>query len=237
MQRGQRGGGEQQPGAERDEPASLVPGRVRAPADAEGEPAVHGGVADGRDEQADRVGQLRGHDAAQRDIENQVGERARHADHDEPDQLPGQVAGGCGGGGGRGAAEPRHLDRAAGQPPGHPGDAAQVGQGSGEDVDPRVAVVDPVHRDFVDAQPGPFGQNEQFGVEKPAGVPRQGKQQPGLVRTDRLEAALRVGEVRAEGGVQQHVVAAGDDLAARAADHPRAARQPGSDGQVTVPGQ
>jgi len=235
VQRGQGGRGEQQPGAESDEPAGLMAGRVGAPADAEGEPAVDGGIADGRDEQAHRVGQLRGHDAAQPEVEKQVGERARHADQDEPEQLPGQVPGWRLGG--QRVAELRHPYRAAAEPPGQPRDTAQVSERGGEDVDARVAVVDPVHGDFVDAQPCSFGQNEQFCVEKPPGVLRQRQEQPGPVRADGLEATLRVGEARAERGVQQHVVAAGDDLAARAADHPRAASQPGPDGEVAVPGQ
>jgi len=37
--------------------------------------------------------------------------------------------------------------------------------------------------------------------------------------------------------MQQQVVAAGDDLALRAADHPRTWRQPGPDRHVAVPGQ
>ena len=141
------------------------------------------------------------------------------------------------GAGRRRAPQPRHAQGAAGQAPAHPGDAAQVGQGGRDHLDARVGVVDPVHRDLVDAQPGPLGQHQQLGVEEPAGVPGQRQQQPRLVGPDRLEAALRVGEARAQGGVQQHVVAPGDQLAARPADHPGAAGQPGADGQVAVPGQ
>jgi hypothetical protein len=89
----------------------------------------------------------------------------------------------------------------------------------------------------VDAQPGVLGQDQQLGVEEPARVAGQRQQRPGPGPADRLEAALGVGEPRPEHGVQQQVVAAGQDLPARAADHPGAVRQPGPDGHVAVPGQ
>ena len=133
-----------------------------------------------------------------------------------------------------GVAQHRDADGAAGQPGAQADDAAQVGQGGGDDVDPGVGVVDPVHRHLVDAQPGPLGQHQQLGVEEPAGVGGQRQQLPGRAGADGLEAALGVGEPGAERGVQEQVVAAGDDLAARAADHPRAARQPGADGHVRM---
>src|SRR6202042_2993645 len=47
-----------------------------------------------------------------------------------------------------------------------------------------------------------------------------GEQLAGLVPADGLEAALGVREARAERGAQQQVVAPGDHLAARPADHP-----------------
>ena len=95
----------------------------------------------------------------------------------------------------------------------------------------------PVHRDLVDAQPGAFGQHEQFGVEEPAGVLGERKQRPRLVAPDGLEAALRVREARAHQSSQQHVVASRDELPLRPADDPRSPGEPGSDGQVAVPGQ
>ena len=55
-------------------------------------------------------------------------------------------------------------------------------------------VVGPVHRDLVDAQPGPLGEHEQLGVEEPAPVLHKRQQLPRLVGADRLEPALRVGE-------------------------------------------
>ena len=53
----------------------------------------------------------------------------------------------------------------------------QVGDRGGDDVDPAVRVVDPVHRHLVDAQPGALGEHQQLGVEEPAGVLDQ-RQQP-----------------------------------------------------------
>ena len=134
-------------------------------------------------------------------------------------------------------AQRRDPDRAAGQPGAEPHDPAHIAQGRGDHVDPGVGVVDPVHRDLVNAQPGPLRQHEQFGVEEPARVRSERQQGPGRVRADRLEPALRVGEARAEGSVEQQVVAAGNDLAFRAADHPGAPGQPGPDRDVAVPGQ
>ena len=135
------------------------------------------------------------------------------------------------------AAQHGNTERAAGQSGAKPYDPAQIAQGGGHHVDPGVGVVDPVHRDLVDAQPGPLRQHEQFRVEEPARVRGERQQRLGRVRADRLEPALRVGEARAEGRVEQQVVAAGNDLALRAADHPGAPRQPGPDRDVAVPGQ
>ena len=52
----------------------------------------------------------------------------------------------------------------------HSGDALEVGGGGGDDVDPAVGVVDPVHGHFVNAQPAAFGQHQKLGVEEPSGV-------------------------------------------------------------------
>ena len=89
----------------------------------------------------------------------------------------------------------------------------------------------------MDAQPGAFGQHEQFGVEKPAGVLGERQQCSRLVAPDGLEAALRVREARPHKGPQQHVVASRDELPLRPADDPRSPGEPGTDGQVAVPGQ
>ena len=134
-------------------------------------------------------------------------------------------------------AQRGHLDRAAHQPAAQPRDAVQVRQGGGHDVDPGVGVVDPVHRDLVDAQASPFGQHEQLGVEEPAGVLGERQQRPRLVVPDRLETALRVGEFGAERGAQQQVVTPRDHLAPGSPDHPRTVREPGPDGDVAVPGK
>ena len=129
------------------------------------------------------------------------------------------------------------LDGPARETDAEPGHTAQVGQGRGDDVDPRVEVVDPVHRDLVDAQPGAFGQHQQLGVEEPAGVLGERQQHPRLVTPDRLESALRVREARPHEGPQQHVVASRDELPLGPADDPRSPGEPGADGQVAMPGQ
>ena len=95
-------------------------------------------------------------------------------------------------------------------------------------------VVDPVHRHLVDPQPGAFGEDQQFGVEEPAGVCDVREQPVCDVGADRLETALRVGESGGERGFEDQVVAARDDLALGAAHHPGAAAQPGADGEVGV---
>ena len=63
-----------------------------------------------------------------------------------------------------------------------------------------------------------------------------GSSRCGDVGADRLEAALRVGEAGRQRAAQQQVVAAGDELPLRPADHPGAAAEPGADRQVGVPG-
>ena len=235
VQPGQRARGEREAGREGEQALELVPGRVRAPADAEGQPPVGGGVGHGRDEQAERVGGQGRHDVAQQQVQDDVGQRAGHADDAEPGDLPAQLAPSAGRAGLDGRlAQRRHLDGAAHEPAAQARDAAQVGEGRGRDVDPGVGVVDPVHRDLVDTQARPLAQYQQLGVEEPAGVLGQREQDLGLVPADRLEAALGVGELRAERGPQQQVVAARDDLPAGPADHPGAVREPGADRDVAV---
>ena len=58
-----------------------------AAADAEGQPAVGRGVGDRGDQQGDQVGRLGAGDLAQPEVEQEVRERAEHADPAEPDQL------------------------------------------------------------------------------------------------------------------------------------------------------
>ena len=230
VQGGQGPGGEREADGERDQAPHLVPRGVPAPPDAERHPPVHRGVGHGRQQQADGVRGLRGQDAAQEQVQQHVGHGAGHADQDEAHQLGGEAPAGPARAGQLGDA-----DRATGQAGAEPHDAAQVTQGRGDDVDPRVGVVDPVHRDLMDAQPGPLREHEQFRVEEPRRIGGERQQRPGRVGAQRLEPALRVGEARAEGRVQQQVVAAGDDLPLGAPRHPRAARQPGSDRHIAVP--
>ena len=137
----------------------------------------------------------------------------------------------------RGPSQPGDLDRSPRQPAAEPHHATQVSERGGHHVDPRVEVIDPVDRDLVDAQPGPLGQHQQFGVEEPAGVLGKWQQRPRLPAPDRLEPALGVREPGPHAGVQQQVVAPGDELALGSADHPRPPGQPGADGHVAVAGQ
>jgi hypothetical protein len=88
----------------------------------------------------------------------------------------------------------------------------------------------------VDPQAGPLGEHQQLGVEEPAAVLHQRQQARGDVLADRLEAALGVREAGRQRAAQQQVVAAGDQLALGAADHPRAGGEPAADRQVRVPG-
>jgi hypothetical protein len=114
-----------------------------------------------------------------------------------PARLPGRAR----------IAKRRDLDRAPGQADAEARDAAKVADDGGDHVYPGVGVVDPVHRDLVNAQPGPLGQDQQLGVEKPAGVGRQRQQRPRPIRADGLKTALGIGEASAQRGVQQQVVA------------------------------
>ena len=77
--------------------------------------------------------------------------------------------------------------------------------------------------------------DEQLGVEEPLLVPHEGQQPEGDVAAERLETALGVAEAAAQEQVEERVVAAGDELADRAADHPRPRGEPGPDGDVAVP--
>ena len=110
----------------------------------------------------------------------------------------------------------------------------QVVEGGGDDVDARVGVVDPVHRDLVDAHAGSLGQEQELGVEEPPRVLDQRQQGPGPVGPDRLEPALGVGEAGGQGGAEQEVVAARDDLAFGAAHHRGLRGQARADGHVAV---
>ncbi len=144
----------------------------------------------------------------QQEVEQDVGDRAQHADAHEADD---------------GACERQARD------------AAQVLDRGAHDVHARVGVVDPVDRDLVDAQATALGEDEQLGVEEPPVVADVVEQAPGRRRGHGLEAALRIGEARAQDGVQQGVVGARDELALGAAHDARRASEATADGEVAVP--
>ena len=118
-----------------------------------------------------------------------------------------------------------------------PGHALQIICGRRHDVDPAVGVVHPVDGHFVDAQAGALGQHQHFGVEEPGSVFHQRQYHGGHVTPHGLEAALCVGEVHVQRGLEDGVVTAGDDLALGPTHHPRASREAGADGHIAVPGQ
>ena len=93
---------------------------------------------------------------------------------------------------------PTAMNRAIGPAAQQPRDALEVVDRGADDVDARVGVVDPVDRHLVDPQPAALGEHEQLGVEEPAVVADVGEQAVERVAADRLEAALRVGEARAQ---------------------------------------
>ncbi len=88
----------------------------------------------------------------------------------------------------------------------------------------------------MDPEPGPFGEDQQLGVEEPAAVLHHRQQPLGDLVPDRLEPALGVAETGGEGGAQDQVVGARDELPLRSPHHPRTPGQPGADGQVGVAG-
>ena len=155
----------------------------------------------------------------------QVDQGADDADRCEPDQLPGHTGRHTGGGRlERGPAElPAHLRErqcATGQRPTDPCDSLQVVLGGADDVDPGIRVVDPIHRHLVNAQPAALGEDQQLGVEKPPVVLHQRQQLLRHVGPDRLEPALRVGEMRGQRAAQDQVVATGDELPLRVRGSP-----------------
>ena len=85
----------------------------------------------------------------------------------------------------------------------HPPHTLQVVARGAPHVDARVGVVDPVDRYFLDPQAGPLGEHEELGVEEPGVVLDVRQERARGVGAHRLEAALRVTEVRVQRGVQQ----------------------------------
>ncbi|CAH0327062.1 hypothetical protein SRABI128_05740 [Microbacterium sp. Bi128] len=223
----------------------MVASRLAAALDAEREAPVGRSVGHGGGEQREEVCQLRVHEPAAEQEDRQVGQGGGHPDAAEADELSEEASAGAlflGPGGGRqrsagqGRAQVGNRDPARDQVPAQPCHAAQVREGRLDDVHAGIRVVGPVHRDFVDAQAALFCQDQQLGVEEPGVVQRVGKQLPGHVRPDRLEAALRVTEVGAHEGLEQEVVAARDEFPFGSADHAGVAGQPCPDRQVGVPG-
>ena len=97
-----------------------------------------------------------------------------------------------------------------------------------DDVDARVGVVDPVDRHLVDAHPAALRRDQQLGVEEPRLVVHRVEQLGQHIGADGLEAALRVGEPRAQRDVQDAVVRARDSsrFGPRVTRDPRARREP-----------
>ena len=145
--------------------------------------------------------------AAQREIQQRVGERRGDADREK--------------------ARQRRVEA-------HAQDAPQVADRRRDDVDARVRVVDPVDGHLMDPHPLTLGADEQLGVEEPALVGHLRQQPARGVGPDRLEAALGVGEAGAQRDAQQPVVGPRDQLALVTAHDPGAGRQPGADRHLTV---
>ena len=89
----------------------------------------------------------------------------------------------------------------------------------------------------MDAQAPALGADEQFGVEEPLVVADLAQQLAREIGAHGLEAALRIAEARPQDRVQDRVVAAREELSARAAHDARAVRQPRPDRDVAVAGQ
>ena len=129
-----------------------------------------------------------------------------------------------------------HRYGASGETAQQPCDALEIGGRGRHDVNPAVGIVDPVHRDLVDAQTRCARPAPAARCRRTIRCRRCAAASVRDVGTDRLEAALRIGEPGGQGGFQDQVVAARDDLALGAAHHPGAAAQPGTDGEVGVAG-
>ena len=191
----QGAGGYRQGEREGRESHGLVAHHGLAAANAEREAPVGGGVADRRKQQRYGVGGRGRQAAPQHAVEHHVGQRAGHSD----------------------AQETQHCAVAAQAVEPQAPDAAQVVPGGAPDVHPRVGVVDPVHRDLVDAHAGALRGHQQLGVEEPGLVRHQRQQLPCRIGAEGLEAALRVPEAGPQDAPQQQVVGARDELAFGAA--------------------
>jgi hypothetical protein len=160
LQRGQGAAGQGQGEQEHRQPAELVAAGPAPASRPEGQAPVGSGVGHGGDTQRGQVGRLRAEPQAlaQQRVQGHVGQGAGRAHGGEPDELAGQANRHPRGG--RLERRPAELgaqlaDRegAGGQRPADPDDALEVGHRGGEEVDPAVGVVDPLHRHLVDAEP------------------------------------------------------------------------------------
>ena len=138
--------------------------------------------------------------------------------------------------GGLPGVQPGPPGRYGPAPPQAP-DALQVLPRRADEPDPRIGILDPIDRNFVDPQPVPLRQHQELSVKEPTVVLDHWDQQVGRRRAQRLETALGVGDAGAQGGPDNQVVGPGDDLALQAPCDPGPGSQTGSDGHVGVPGQ
>ncbi|SKS43436.1 Uncharacterised protein [Mycobacteroides abscessus subsp. massiliense] len=196
MRRDQRSAGQGEPDAEDDEPLELMFGSVTPTAYPEGEEAVGRGVEHRGDEQGKEVGRLVTGQAVQRQEQHGIGQCACHTDDSEPHQLADHARGHTLDEGLTAETVPQLLQRqrAEHERPAQPPDAEQVFAHGVDDVHPAVRVIHPVDRHLVDAQTDPLGEHQQLSVEEPLLVLDQRQQLARDIGTDRLEAALSVGE-------------------------------------------
>jgi hypothetical protein len=69
---------------------------------------------------------------------------------------------------------------------------------SGQDVDARVGIFNPIDRQLVNAKPCALSSYEELGVEEPVAVLHLGDERSGYVRPHGLESALNVFEANAQ---------------------------------------
>ncbi len=93
VQGGQGATGQGESDAEDDQALRLVPHGAAPAAHPEGQPAVGCRVGDRRDEQGERVGDLRAGELPEGAVEEQVEEGGQAAYHAEPDELAGEPLG------------------------------------------------------------------------------------------------------------------------------------------------
>jgi len=94
-----------------------------------------------------------------------------------------------------------------------------------------------VDGNLVDPHPAALCEEQQLGVEEPPVVGDQRHERARDVGADRLEAALRVGEARAEPRMHERVVAAREHLALEPPAHVGVVREPRPDRDLAVSGR